>query len=135
MFKFNLITDTDYFYGILEAKQQIASYEFYKLIESDHYGDDLKGIVIVLVCREPDITFKKRLRLSNKEKILYFDIVLDFDAFFELTHDQVISEICKIILTKVPPIVEKYKFKDFNLDKFMINLKYWFELNKFILKS
>lgn len=135
VFRFHLISDTDSSSGVLEAKQKIASNEFYKVIESDSYGHDLNGIVIVLMCREPGVFLKQRLRLSKKEKILYFDIMLDFDTSQGLSNDQLVSEICKTILMKVPPVVEKYKFKDFHLEKFMANLKCWFELNELIFKN
>ncbi|RZF55980.1 hypothetical protein EXE30_04055 [Acinetobacter halotolerans] len=132
MFQFNLMSDTSLGSGVLEAKQHITTTQFYRLIESENYGSDLNGIAIVLMCREENSMFKQRLRFSKKEKVLYMDIMLDYDKFSILSHKQRISEICRVLLTEIPLIVKKYKFKDFDLDLFINKLNYWFESNNYI---
>ena len=132
MFKFHLISDTFFSSGILEAKQRITNNQLHKIIESEIYGDDLNGIVICLMCCDPDIIFKRRLRFSKKEKVLYMDIILNHDQFSVMSHEQRISEICKILLEKIPLIFKKYKFNNFNSSKLMKNLEDWFLNNNFI---
>lgn len=132
MFKFHLITDTDSYSGVLEAKQKITSNKFYKLMESEFYGSSVSGIVIVLMCRDPDIIFKPRLRFSKKEKVLYMDIMLDYHKFVGMTHEQRVTALCEKLLQEMPPIVIKYKFDDFDLDKLESNLTTWFVEHGFI---
>ena len=126
MFKFQLLSDTDSESGILIAKQQITSNGFNKYITSDNYGSDLNGIVIILMCRKPEIVFKKRLRLSKKEKVLYMDIMLDYDLFNNMTFEQRITQICKTLLVELSQVLKKYKFQDFKSDELIKKLENWF---------
>ncbi|WP_151811434.1 hypothetical protein [Acinetobacter bereziniae] len=126
MFKFQLLSDTDSESGILFAKQQITSNGFNKYITSENYGSDLNGVVIILVCRKPEIILKKRLRLSKKEKMLYMDIMLDYDLFKNMEFEQRVTQICKTLLVELSQVLKKYKFEDFKSDKLIINLENWF---------
>ncbi len=126
MFKFQLLSDTDSESGILIAKQQITSNGFNKYITSENYGSDLNGIVIILMCRKPEIVFKKRLRLSKKEKVLYMDIMLDYDLFNNMTFEQRITQICKTLLVELSQVLKKYKFQDFKSDELRKKLENWF---------
>jgi hypothetical protein len=126
MFKFQLLSDTDSESGILFAKQQITSNGFNKYITSENYGSDLNGVVIILVCRKPEIILKKRLRLSKKEKMLYMDIMLDYDLFNNMEFEQRVTQICKTLLVELSQVLKKYKFEDFKSDKLIINLENWF---------
>ncbi len=126
MFKFQLLSDTDSESGILFAKQKITSNGFNKYITSENYGRDLNGVVIILVCRKPEIILKKRLRLSKKEKMLYMDIMLDYDLFNNMEFEQRVTQICKTLLVELSQVLKKYKFEDFKSDKLIINLENWF---------
>lgn len=126
MFKFQLLSDADSESGILFAKQKITSNGFNKYITSENYGSDLNGVVIILVCRKPEIILKKRLRLSKKEKMLYMDIMLDYDLFNNMEFEQRVTQICKTLLVELSQVLKKYKFEDFKSDKLIINLENWF---------
>jgi len=126
MFKFQLLSDTDSESGILIAKQQITSNGFNKYITSENYGSDLNGIVVILMCRKPEIVFKKRLRLSKKEKVLYMDIMLDHDLFNNMTFEQRITQICKTLLVELSQVLKKYKFQDFKSDELIKKSENWF---------
>ncbi|TNL47259.1 hypothetical protein [Acinetobacter bereziniae] len=107
MFKFQLLSDTDSESGILFAKQKITSNGFNKYITSENYGSDLNGVVIILVCRKPEIILKKRLRLSKKEKMLYMDIMLDYDLFNNMEFEQRVTQICKMLLVELSQVLKK----------------------------
>jgi hypothetical protein len=132
MFKFQLLSDTDSESGILIAKQKITSNGFNKYITSENYGSDLNGIVIILMCRKPEIVFKKRLRLSKKEKVLYMDIMLDYDLFNNMAFEQRITQICKTLLVELSQVLKKYKFQDFKSDELIKKLENWFVSYGFI---
>ncbi len=132
MFRLSILSDTSELSRVLEAKQIITSEAFYKYVESENYGADLNGIGIILMCREPQFKFKKRLRFSKKDKVLYMDIMLDFDKYILLSQTERVSAICNELLEKIPQTVNKYKFGDFDLDKFMTHLKTWFIQHDYI---
>lgn len=85
------------------------------------------------MCRNPELNFKQRIRYTKKDQNLSFDLMLDYNQFVVMTPDQRVSEMCKRLLEEMPPIVKKYKFPDFDLDKFMDNLTSWFNEQGFII--
>jgi hypothetical protein len=92
-----------------------------------NYGNDLVRIGLILMCRDPEYNFKQRIRMDRKNKILYIDLMLDYHYFISnITQEDRISTVAKKIFEEVPPIVKKYKLKDFDLDLFMSDLKNYF---------
>jgi hypothetical protein len=91
------------------------------------YGDTVHGICIILMCRDPYLKFKQRIRFSKKEKKLYMDIMLDYNQFIDV--DQLVRNtiVAKKLIIEVPQIIAKYKFKDFNLSKFELDWKGFIE--------
>jgi hypothetical protein len=43
------------------------------------FGSGLGEVVIVLMCRDPAYGFKQRVRHAKAERILYLDVMLDWD--------------------------------------------------------
>ena len=93
------------------------------------YGDGLKGIVIVLMCRNPDLNFKQRIRFSKKDKTLYMDVMLDLKQMIRAAHQDRKRTIINRLTDEVPIIIHKYSFPDFDEKHFVEELKNC--LNKF----
>ena len=94
-----------------------------RFFQKKYYGDSINEIFIVLMCRDSELNFKQRIRQSKKEKILYMDLMLDFDEFMKINQKQRNKITADKIINEVPPIIKKYKFKDFDLEKFEIDLE------------
>lgn len=92
-----------------------------------YYDDSGITIFIVLMCRAPYLNFKQRIRLSKTENCLYMDIMLDFEQMKDATPGERKSIVAEKLITEVPQIIAKYKFRDFDLGRFSADLKEWFE--------
>ncbi|MDB4904018.1 MAG: hypothetical protein JWQ63_3299 [Mucilaginibacter sp.] len=58
----------------------ILSETGYKAVfERRDYGTTIDGIGIVLMCRDPSLKFKQRIRYSRKDRTIYMDIMLNFN--------------------------------------------------------
>lgn len=133
MIRFLITGDANIETGVGEATLLMTGSDFYKFIENQDYGLSLKGLCVIFMCRVPELNFKQRIKYSKKDQKLYFDLMLDYNQFVSITPEQRISEMCKKLLEEMPPIVKKYKFPDFDLDKFMDNLTSWFNEKGFII--
>lgn len=133
MIRFLITGDANIETGVGEATLLMAGSDFYKFIEKQDYGTSLKGLCVIFMCRNPELNFKQRIRYTKKDQNLSFDLMLDYNQFVVMTPDQRVSEMCKRLLEEMPPIVKKYKFPDFDLDKFMDNLTSWFNEQGFII--
>ena len=135
MIRFLITGDSNIETGVGEASRTMTGRDFYKFIEKQDYGASLKGVCVIFMCRVPELNFKQRIRHSKKDQKLYFDLMLDYNQFIAMSNEQRVSEMCKKLLEEMPPIVRKYKFPDFDLDKFMDNLKSWFHEQALIINS
>lgn len=86
------------------------------------YGDSVRGITIVLMCQDPNLHLKQRIKFSKKEAKLYLDIMLDQDLFIKITQEERNKIVAEKIMGEVPEIIAKYKFKDFDLPLFKTHL-------------
>lgn len=89
------------------------------------YGTSLEGLTVVLMCQNPNLNLKQRIRLSKKEKKIYLDIMLDLPHFLEITQKEREKIIVGKIISEIPSIITKYKLEDFNLVKFETDLQNW----------
>ena len=88
-----------------------------------------------MMCRDPIWNFKQRIRFVKKENCLYMDLMLDLDVMSRAepeTRKRIVGE---KIVTEVPRIVAKKKFKDFDLLRFSADLREWFEQHGWIDKD
>lgn len=92
---------------------------------SREYGDGLKGIVIVLMCRNPDLNFKRRLRFSRKDKKLYLDVMLDLKQMIQATHQDRKQAVINHLTAEVSIALRKYSIPHFDEMLFVDELRSW----------
>lgn len=105
-----------------------------KFFEQIDFGDSINKICMVLMCRDPKINFKQRTSFSEKDKILYSDLMLDYQMMITASNDQKrLKIISEKILSEFPSIIKKYKFKNFNDTNFTEQLSKFLNNYNFLL--
>jgi len=107
---------------VLDALYETGYKSFF---DKQDYGSSLDCIAVVLMCQDPNLKLKQRIRLSKKEKTLYIDIMLDLNLFIEITQEDREKITVEKLISEIPPIIAKYKLQDFNLEKFKKDLSIW----------
>ncbi len=110
--------------GVGEVVDEISGPTRKHFMEED-YGRGLRDIGIVLMCRDPELNFKRRLRFSKKDQCLYMDIMLDLDQMTPLPHEARKRLILGRLADEIPAVLRKYDFKDFAEERFVKDLKNW----------
>ena len=87
------------------------------------YGTSMDALSIILMCRDPELNFKQRIKFSKKEKKLSTDIMLDFNLFKVIEQSEKEKIVANKLLTELPLIISNYKFKDFDLLRFESDLE------------
>jgi len=87
------------------------------------YGDGLSGAAVVLMCRNPDLNFKRRLRFARKEKTVFMDVMLDLTQMRQVAHDVRKQIICERLMEEIPAVVRKYSIANFDVMLFEHDLK------------
>lgn len=132
--KFNITSDTNHETKIgNQVTDQFPAREVEDWFYFRNYGSDLLDVFIVLMCRNPEYNFKQRIRMDKKDKALYIDLMLDYNYFVsDITQEDRIKVVANKMMDEIPPIIKKYKLKDFDVDLFMKDLKKYLKKIKWL---
>jgi hypothetical protein len=125
MKRFFITSDAWWETKIDKVVEQINKSGLKKILESKNYGDDLNEVSIILMCRDPKLNFKQRIKFHKKEKDLSFDIMLDMDQMIKIDQDKRFEIVADKLVNEVPEIIDNYKFKNFDMKMFVNDLKKW----------
>lgn len=89
------------------------------------YGVGLHRLGVILMCRDPALNFKPRLRFSKKDKTLYMDIMLNLDQMKQSKHSDRKRIVVDRLAAEIPTILHKYSFPDFDEPRFIGELISW----------
>ena len=90
------------------------------------YDSGQFSLGVVLICRDPALNFKRRVRFSKKDQTLYMDVMLHLPEMIGFTHDDRRHVIMSRLEQEIPEIIDKYDFADFDRAKFDSDLCEWF---------
>jgi len=107
---------------VLDALYDTGSKEFF---DKQNYGSSLDCVAVVLMCQNPALNLRRRIRQSKKEKTIYLDIMLDLNQFLRINQKERNRIVAEKLVAEVPPIIAKYKLGDFNLSMFKSHLSKW----------
>lgn len=94
---------------------------------SKEYGTGLFGISVVLMCRDPHLNLRRRLRFAKKEKKLFMDVMFDFEEMRHTSCERRLDIVVKQLVLEIPVNIHRYSIRDFHLERFTDELKRWFE--------
>jgi len=123
--KLFLTSDSDWEAKINRITNQLYDTGYTRFFEEQYYGSSLDCVAIVLMCQDPSLNLKQRIRLSKKEKTIYMDIMLDLNQFLQIDQNEREEIVVEKLITEVPAVVKKYKLEDFDILKFESDLKRW----------
>jgi len=101
--------------------EKLNKSEYWMFFEPKNYGIDLESIGIVLICHEKKLqsTINKRVRMYKKEKLLVFDVFINFEKIKNIDSNNKIILITNGIIDELKYVMPKYKKLDFDSKKFM----------------
>ena len=90
------------------------------------YGQGIKKIIILLLCRDPIFEFKPIINFTKKDKTLGMDIMFDFELMKTISMEERKAIIAQKLHDEVPVIVRKYKkIEDFDHERFIKDFQQW----------
>lgn len=91
------------------------------------YGAGSPGIVVVLMCQDPALNLKRRVRFAKKDNKLYLDVKLDLDEMKAAKPAARRRIILARIHRDVAEVIARYRLPDFDSAKFLKDLQAWFQ--------
>lgn len=89
------------------------------------YGLGLLGVVIVLMCRDPELNFRRRLRFDRKKQTVLMDIMLDLTEMRNAAHERRKQIVLERIAVEAPEVLKKYSIREFDESAFVTDLRSW----------
>lgn len=123
--KLNILCDSDWESRVSSVLSQLSSSGYHRLFEERDYGIGLLGIVVVIMCRDPKLNFKRRVRFAKKEKHLYMDIMLNLDQMRQAEPNVRKRTIIDRLAEEVPIVLHRYAIPDFDDARFLADFKGW----------
>ena len=93
------------------------------------YGAGLNWIVVVLMCQDPELNLKRRIRHAKKESTLYMDIMLDLPTMKATSPEERKRIVAQRLFDEVPEVLSGYRIPDFDKDSFASDLRFWITSN------
>jgi hypothetical protein len=125
--RFNILGDIEWESKLDSVLDWLTSCEYRDFFQARDYGDGLSGISAFLICRKPELNFKRRIRFSRNEKKIYLDIMFDYSATVAATADERRMKVLEELLREVPAVIRKYKIPNFDADRFLSDFAETFE--------
>ncbi len=123
--RLGILADVDWQSKIDRTVLELADFKFRQHFEPLDYGEGLAGLTVIFMCRDPAHNFKRRLKLSKKERSLYMDIMLDLESMKSATPEARKREVAQRLFDEVPEVLSGYKITNFNRDAFVADLQAW----------
>jgi hypothetical protein len=120
----NIVGDIDSESGIVKILDKLTDTGYRNYFE----GESLTKLVIVLMCQNPNLNLKPRIRMSKIDKALYMDLIFDLDEFKQASQLEREKKVEEKLLEDVPATLSKYALKSFMLSKFVSDFK--MQINK-----
>ena len=124
-FRFNILADFYWESKIDKVLDTLSETGYRRFFSEQYYGSTLNGITVLLICQDPSLNLKQRIRLSKKEKTIYMDIMLDLNQFLKIEEKEREKIVVEKLINETPAIIRKYRLEDFDILKFESDLKKW----------
>jgi hypothetical protein len=92
---------------------------------SKDYGVGLLGVAVVLMCRNPELNFQRRLSFARKEKTVFMDVMLDLEQMRQAGHECRRRIVLERLVQDIPAALRKYSICGFDEARFVGDLKGW----------
>jgi hypothetical protein len=122
---FRITADTNQESGVGEVVNELSGPTRQHFVPLD-CGSGLPRLCVVLMCRDPKLGFKRRVRFSKQDQTLYMDVMLHLPDMVPLAHNERRNTIIACLQREIPEVLNKYKFHNFDQRKFENELRSWF---------
>lgn len=122
--RFGITSDANEESGVGELVDLISGPTRRHFLSRD-YGPGVLAVVVVLMCRNPDLNFHRRVRFSKKDRMFSMDVMLDLDEMKRALPEERKAAIFDRLLIELPAAMRKRSFADFDQELFDEDLNEW----------
>src|ERR1035437_8972176 len=106
--KLGILCDAHWESKLDRTLRELSSSGYRCLFGARSYGTGLAEVNIVLMCRDPKLKFKQRIRFVKRRRAIYLDIMLDLDELRQAGNNARRKIVLGQLSTEVPRVLHKY---------------------------
>jgi len=125
--RFNILCDADWESRVDQVLNGLSDFGYRQYFEERDYGSGMIGITVVLMCQDPGLNLKQRIRFSKKEKKLYIDVMLNLTEMKASNTEQRRNIVATHLVSSVHEVVAKRKIEEFNSIAFISDFDNWMQ--------
>jgi len=125
--KFDVTCDANLESGLNELLNELYDSGFNAYFSDRIYDNSGIELFVVLMCRDPNLNFKQRIRFSKKDNCLYMDVMLDLAIMKQVDFVSRKKIVATKLVMEVPNIIASYRQLKFDFISFKSDLTSWFE--------
>jgi hypothetical protein len=110
-----------------QVLDELTDHKFRQHFEGRDYGSGLAGVSVIFMCRDPSNNFKRRIKLSKKDKNLHLDIMLDLPTMKAASPEERKRVVAQRLYDEVPEVLSSYKTPFFDRDAFVTDFREWID--------
>ncbi|MEG2802656.1 hypothetical protein [Stenotrophomonas sp.] len=89
------------------------------------YGAGVQRVAVILMCREPELAFRRRHRFSKATRQYYTDVMLDYALMRQTDMIGRMRHVTDELHLQLSAMLGKRKLTDFNHTAFLEDLQAW----------
>jgi hypothetical protein len=120
-----ITSDSDWQAKLSKVTDELYKRGYKDFFQERDYGPGLDSLCAVLMCRDPALKFKRRIRLSKKESTLYMDTMLDLTEMVGVGDEDRRRIVIERLLIEVPEVISRYKIDNFDSSRFVSEWTGW----------
>ena len=125
--KVDYTSDSAEWANVDDGTDRLDDLHLSEAFDAEDYGAGLSEIFVVFMCRTPDLEFKQPIRMDRKKLVLYMDIFLDYHLMVKGPIVRRWDHLARKLYDELPPIVAKYKLKNFDTQRFIADFRKFME--------
>jgi hypothetical protein len=130
--KLNILSDTNSESRVAEALAALPVLELRNYVAEQDYGEGLSCLLIGIICRNPELQFRPRVRFTRKDKTLSMDVMLHLPDMMALDDLGRTRAIAQRLSDQVPAVISKYEIQDFDDARFLADFEKWIQLTGYV---
>ncbi len=118
--KVRVLSDANWEAKINHATRTLSLPSYFEQL---NYGAGLASLVVVLMCRNPELHHRQRIRFERSTRTLYLDVMFDLSEMTRLDHAGRRKVIAERVLAEVARILAARKLAEFDTAAFASDLR------------
>lgn len=117
--KLNILSDANAESRVAESLHTLPVLALRKHVAERDYGTGLSCLLIGVICRNPELKFKRRIRFEKKDKTLSMDIMFSLPEMIALDDNGRKQVIMQRLVADVRAVISKYALGDFDAEQLL----------------